>query len=96
MGMFQTATSQKKNYISFLFCRIFSKQEIEEIRNITLWDIIVNSTNIDHNAIQKNVFYWVQGDPCPQPMQLNVSLMEPCKIIGGYDYFEVNLFTILA
>lgn len=73
------------------FLRIFSKQEIEEIRSIKLWDIIVNSTNIEPNAIQRNVFYWVQGDPCPQPMQLNISLMEPCKIIGGYDYFEVNL-----
>lgn len=57
-----------------------------------MWDVIVNSTNIDPSAIQKNVFYWVEGDPCPQPMQLNISLMEPCKILGGYDYFEVSKF----
>ncbi|CAG9818789.1 unnamed protein product [Phaedon cochleariae] len=69
---------------------LFSKQEIEEIRKITMWDIIVNSTNIDPKAIQKNVFFWVKGDPCPQPMQLNISIMEPCKTISGYDYFEGN------
>lgn len=93
------ATSVNFQYIFHLFLliykivyfRIFSKQEIEEIRNIKLWDVIVNSTNIDPKAIQKNVFYWVQGDPCPQPMQLNISLMEPCKILGGYDYFEVSI-----
>lgn len=74
----------------YFYFRIFSKQEIEEIRNIKLWDVIVNSTKIDPNAIQKHVFYWIEGDPCPQPTQLNVSLMEPCKILGGYDYFEVK------
>ncbi|CAH1982304.1 unnamed protein product [Acanthoscelides obtectus] len=69
---------------------IFTKMEIEEIRKITMWDIIVNSTDIESDAIQKNVFFWMDGDPCPQPMQLNVSEMEPCKIITGYDYFEGN------
>lgn len=54
-----------------------------------MWDIIVNSTNIPPNAIQRNVFYWIQGDPCPQPVQLNTSLLEPCKYLHGYDYFEV-------
>ncbi|KAJ8969155.1 hypothetical protein NQ314_001896 [Rhamnusium bicolor] len=33
---------------------IFSKQEIEEIKKINLWDVIINSTNIDPNAIQRN------------------------------------------
>lgn len=69
---------------------VFSQKEIEEIKKITLYDIIVNSTNIDPNAIQKNVFFWMEGDPCPQPMQLNTSQMEPCKVITGYDYFEGN------
>ncbi|XP_018563303.1 dual oxidase [Anoplophora glabripennis] len=69
---------------------IFSKDEVNEIKKITLWDVIINSTSIEPNAIQRNVFFWVKGDPCPQPMQLNISLMEPCKILSGYDYFEGN------
>ncbi|XP_057664669.1 dual oxidase [Diorhabda carinulata] len=69
---------------------VFTQKEIEEIKKITLYDIIINSTNIDPKAIQKNVFFWMDGDPCPQPMQLNTSQMEPCKVITGYDYFEGN------
>ncbi|CAG0924596.1 unnamed protein product [Notodromas monacha] len=30
----------------------------------------------------------MEGDPCPQPAQLNTSMMEPCKYLGGYDYFH--------
>lgn len=56
--------------------------------------MIVNSTNIDPDVIQRNVFFWVEGDPCPQPMQLNISIMEPCKVIGGYDYFEVRYIRV--
>ncbi|KAL1517076.1 hypothetical protein ABEB36_000887 [Hypothenemus hampei] len=69
---------------------IFTQKEVEEFKKITLWDVIVNSTKIPPEAIQKNVFFFNEGDPCPQPMQLNVSLMEPCKIITGHDYFEGN------
>ncbi|XP_045463309.1 dual oxidase [Harmonia axyridis] len=69
---------------------LFTKEEIETIRKITLWDIIVNATNIKPNDIQQNVFYWKDGDPCPQPMQLNASMMEPCVMHHGYDYFENN------
>ncbi|KAG8223936.1 hypothetical protein J437_LFUL003744, partial [Ladona fulva] len=67
---------------------IFSDEEIEEIKHITMWDVIVNSTNIKPGDIQKNVFFWMEGDPCPQPMQLNASLLEPCTYLKGYDYFE--------
>ncbi|XP_071446049.1 dual oxidase [Hetaerina americana] len=67
---------------------IFSDDEIEAIKKITMWDIIVNSTTIKPGDIQKNVFFWMNGDPCPQPMQLNATLLEPCKYLQGYDYFE--------
>ncbi|XP_077298120.1 dual oxidase [Arctopsyche grandis] len=67
---------------------IFTLEEIDEIRKITLWDVIVNSTGINPNEIQNDVFFWKNGDPCPQPFQLNVSLLPPCKYLKGYDYFE--------
>ncbi|CAG2066444.1 unnamed protein product, partial [Timema podura] len=67
---------------------IFTKEEIEEIRNIHLYDIIVNCTDIKPKEVQKNVFFWRKGDPCPQPLQLNNSLLEPCKYLRGFDYFE--------
>ena len=68
--------------------RIFNKEEIEELRKITLWDIIVNSTNIDPTDIQRNVFIFQDGDPCPQPLQLNATELEPCSYLQGYDYFS--------
>lgn len=58
------------------------------MRKITLWDIVVNSTDIKPDEIQKNLFFWTDGDPCPQPYQLNSTLLEPCIYLQGYDYFE--------
>lgn len=68
--------------------RIFTKEEIIEIRKITLWDVIVNSTDIDPDDVQHNVFQWHDGDPCPQPLQLNATELGPCKFLPGYDYFS--------
>ncbi|XP_076302111.1 dual oxidase-like [Lasioglossum baleicum] len=67
---------------------IFTKSEIEDIRRVTLWDVIVNATGIPENAIQRNVFTWEEGDPCPQPYQLNSTMLEPCVPLQRYDYFE--------
>jgi dual oxidase len=61
---------------------------------VRLYDVIVNSTDIKPSELQNHVFFWVKGDPCPQPAQLNTSLLEPCKYLQGYDYFEVQLYTL--
>lgn len=48
--------------------RLFSKEEIAEIRNTTLRDVLVAVSNVDPSALQPNVFFWqegaVQGDSC--------------------------------
>lgn len=67
---------------------IFNKEEIAELRKISFWDVIVNSTGINIGDIQKNVFIWQKGDPCPQPLQLNATELEPCSYLQGYDYFS--------
>ncbi|KAI4469865.1 nadph oxidase [Holotrichia oblita] len=69
---------------------IFTEEEIEEIRKIKLYHIIVNSTDIREEYLQKNVFFWMDGDVCPQPEQLNASSLHPCNYLKGYDYFEGN------
>lgn len=51
--------------------------------------MIVNATGIPANAIQRKVFTWEEGDPCPQPYQLNSTMLEPCVPLQRYDYFEV-------
>ncbi|UYV75198.1 bli-3 [Cordylochernes scorpioides] len=69
---------------------LFTKAEVAEIRNITLWDVIVNSTDVPADAVQKQVFAWQEGDPCPQPFQLRGADLEPCMILGGFHYFQGN------
>ena len=41
---------------------IFSPAEIEEIKKITLWDVIVNSTSIEEDEIQKKVVFYFDND----------------------------------
>lgn len=68
---------------------IFTRNEIENIRRVTLWDVITNATGIPSDAIQRRVFLWQDGDPCPQPFQLNSTMLESCVPLQRYDYFEV-------
>ena len=67
---------------------LFSKEEIKALKNLKLSDIIIAVTNINRGDIQENVFFHHEGDPCPQPQQLNATKMEPCMFLKGYDYFQ--------
>ena len=67
---------------------MFTPAEIEEIRKISLYDVITSTLNISDGEIQRNVFFFREGDPCPQPEQLNASTLAPCNILSGYDYFS--------
>ena len=68
--------------------QIFTPTEIEEIKKIKLWDIIVNATSIKPDEIQKNVFFWMDSDPCPQPRQLNSSNLPECNLVQQKDSFQ--------
>jgi dual oxidase len=74
---------------------MFKGEEIHYFRNLKLSDIIHETTYIDDTDIQKNVFFWLQGDPCPQMTQLNASKLEPCPFLKGYDYFQVCSIKIM-
>ncbi|XP_054708131.1 dual oxidase-like [Uloborus diversus] len=74
---------------------IFDEDEIEAIRKIRLWDILINTTDIHPDAIQRNVFTWEAGNPCPQPQQLVSAILEPCVMLSGYDYFHGNEVTYI-
>lgn len=67
---------------------MFSLEEVSWLKNLTLFDIIVNATDIRPHEIQRHVFFWHTGDPCPQPEQLNASKLAPCPYLKGYDYFD--------
>ncbi|CAL1263202.1 unnamed protein product [Larinioides sclopetarius] len=69
---------------------IFTESEIEEIKKVKLRDILITATEISTDYLQENIFFWKDGDICPQPTQLNGSMMEPCLMLDGYDYFHGN------
>uniref|UniRef100_A0A8I3QA37 NAD(P)H oxidase (H2O2-forming) n=1 Tax=Canis lupus familiaris TaxID=9615 RepID=A0A8I3QA37_CANLF len=67
---------------------LFSKEEIAEIKNTTFWDVLVAVTNVNHSALQPNVFIWHDGAPCPQPRQLTTQGLPQCVPLTVFDYFE--------
>ncbi|CAL4074334.1 unnamed protein product [Meganyctiphanes norvegica] len=75
--------------------RFFTPDEIEEIRKVKLWDIIVNASNVSPDEIQRDVFFHKEGDICPQPLQLNASEMVDCLQLTGFDYFSGSEVTYI-
>ena len=67
---------------------LFTETEIAALRKLKLSEIIISVTDINRGDIQENVFFFKSGDPCPQPMQLNATEMEPCMFLKGFDYFQ--------
>ena len=74
-----------------LFYSLLDDEEIEYFQDIKLSHIIQAVTSIEQDEIQDNIFAWYQGDPCPQPEQLNSSKLDDCEFLKGYDYFQVRL-----
>jgi len=67
---------------------LFNDQEIKALRRLKLSEILIQVTNISRGDIQENVFFFKDGDPCPQSEQLNATMMEPCMYLKGFDYFQ--------
>ena len=72
------------------FCSLLQPEEIEYFRRLKLSDVVRATTTIGERDVQDNLFFWVSGNPCPQPGQLNASTLEPCPFLKGYDYFQVG------
>lgn len=74
---------------------LFTEEQIEFIKNVTLWDIIVACTNINGSALQKDPFHYNEADPCyaQQPFvgqgrTISEDDMENCTKLQTFDYFE--------
>uniref|UniRef100_A0A0K0DSC4 NAD(P)H oxidase (H2O2-forming) n=1 Tax=Strongyloides stercoralis TaxID=6248 RepID=A0A0K0DSC4_STRER len=67
---------------------IFTEDEIEEIKSITLSKILRATTNIEEDEIQDNVFIFNETSPCPQPFQVNTTGLEQCIPMMRYDHFN--------
>ncbi|XP_062276975.1 dual oxidase 1 [Scomber scombrus] len=67
---------------------LFTEEEINTIRNVTFHDVLIAVTSAEATDIQNNVFFWKDGDPCPQPTQLNASMLHPCTNATKLNYFD--------
>ncbi|XP_063305234.1 dual oxidase 1-like [Pelobates fuscus] len=70
---------------------LFTADEIERIRNTSFHDVIVAVTSIEAGDIQKEVFNWLYGDPCPQPEQISAGKLAPCVPLTVTDYFAGSI-----
>uniref|UniRef100_A0A3B3VJM4 NAD(P)H oxidase (H2O2-forming) n=1 Tax=Poecilia latipinna TaxID=48699 RepID=A0A3B3VJM4_9TELE len=67
---------------------LFTDEEIQTIRCLTYRDVLIAVTSAEEADLQKNVFLWTEGDPCPQPAQLDASMLHPCTNVTNLDYFD--------
>ena len=69
---------------------MFTESEVEGIRNTKMHDVILATLEkeVSEDEIQKNVFLFHDGDPCPQPGQLSAATLPPCNFLVGFDYFS--------
>uniref|UniRef100_A0A3Q2D4C6 NAD(P)H oxidase (H2O2-forming) n=1 Tax=Cyprinodon variegatus TaxID=28743 RepID=A0A3Q2D4C6_CYPVA len=67
---------------------LFTDEEIRRIRSVTYQDVLIAVTSAEPTDLQKNVFSWMSGDPCPQPAQLEASMLHPCTNFTTLNYFD--------
>ncbi|XP_039990207.1 dual oxidase 1 isoform X1 [Xiphias gladius] len=67
---------------------LFTDEELQTIRNMTFRHVLGAVTSAEATDIQNNVFFWRDGDPCPQPTQLNASMLYPCTNATKLNYFD--------
>uniref|UniRef100_A0A673I607 NAD(P)H oxidase (H2O2-forming) n=1 Tax=Sinocyclocheilus rhinocerous TaxID=307959 RepID=A0A673I607_9TELE len=67
---------------------LFTEEEIQAIRNTTFHNVLLDVTSAEEGDIQKNVFFWVNGDPCPQPQPIRASDLHPCTKASSMSYFD--------
>ncbi|XP_036004367.1 dual oxidase 1 [Fundulus heteroclitus] len=67
---------------------LFTDEEIQTIRSVTYRDVLIAVTSAEPTDLQRNVFFWMNGDPCPQPTQLDASMLHPCSNVTKLDYFD--------
>uniref|UniRef100_A0A6Q2YPV5 NAD(P)H oxidase (H2O2-forming) n=1 Tax=Esox lucius TaxID=8010 RepID=A0A6Q2YPV5_ESOLU len=66
----------------------FTSEEVMAIRNTSFHDVIVAATSAGAEGIQRTVFFWKDGDPCPQPSQVVASELHPCTNATKLSYFD--------
>ncbi|KAL0968670.1 hypothetical protein UPYG_G00269980 [Umbra pygmaea] len=67
---------------------MFTKAELQMIKNTSFHDVLVAVTMAESGDIQREVFFWRTGDPCPQPSQVTSSELHSCTNVTKLNYFD--------
>uniref|UniRef100_A0A8C7NUL3 NAD(P)H oxidase (H2O2-forming) n=1 Tax=Oncorhynchus mykiss TaxID=8022 RepID=A0A8C7NUL3_ONCMY len=67
---------------------LFTAEELQALRTTTFHDVIAAVTSAEPEDIQRKVFFWKDGDPCPQPSQVTISELHPCTNATKLNYFD--------
>ncbi|KAK3558395.1 hypothetical protein QTP86_017988, partial [Hemibagrus guttatus] len=67
---------------------LFTEEEIREIRQTTYYDVLLRTTGAKSGDLQENVFFWLDGDPCPHPQPITASMLYPCTNTTSFSYFD--------
>ncbi|KAK2834504.1 hypothetical protein Q7C36_015205 [Tachysurus vachellii] len=67
---------------------LFTEEEIQAIRKTTYYDVLLRTTTAKSGDLQENVFFWLDGDPCPQPQLITASMLYPCINATTMSYFD--------
>uniref|UniRef100_A0A8C6XMV9 NAD(P)H oxidase (H2O2-forming) n=1 Tax=Naja naja TaxID=35670 RepID=A0A8C6XMV9_NAJNA len=65
---------------------LFTSEEIVAIKNTTFSHVLAAVMYTEN--IQANVFTWENDAPCPQPRQMDLKGLPPCKQMTVIDYFK--------
>ncbi|TSM52321.1 Dual oxidase 2 [Bagarius yarrelli] len=67
---------------------LFTEEEIQAIQNTRYYDILLKTTSAKTAELQEDVFYWLDGDPCPQPQPITASMLHPCSNATSVIFFD--------
>ncbi|KAI5100464.1 dual oxidase 1 isoform X2, partial [Silurus meridionalis] len=67
---------------------LFTEEEIQAIQQTKYSDVLLSITSAEGGDIQEDVFFWLNGDPCPQPQTITSSMLYPCTKATSMSYFD--------
>nr|XP_039267420.1 dual oxidase 1-like isoform X1 [Styela clava] len=65
----------------------FSRNNISEIRNTTFRDVIIATTSIEADELQRDIFF-TRGNPCPAITVVSSNFTRPCTANKGMNFFQ--------
>ena len=74
--------------LSLIICSIFTRDEYNMIKSLSVKDLLVLTTHIRNEDISNTPFEINENTVCPQPFQLSELYMDDCTDLEMFDYYN--------